>query len=344
MADDVARRKLLAILASSWLAQALYAVVRLGIADLLADGPRPAGELSAACGADPAALTRVLRALSLHGLLAQPEPGVFALTPASQLLRADVPGSVRLNALLQGEEIFRSFAEIMHTMRTGEPAFAAVYGVPFYDYLGTHPDAADTFHQSMGGQPVPTALSTCDFDGAGVVVDVGGGDGHLLIDVLTRHPDARGVLVETPDAVRLARAEIDRAGLTERVEYVPGSFFEPLPGGGDVYVLARVLHNWADERAVAILRRVRDALPEAGRLVVLEDLLPEAGAGEPAGLTGPGRAAAAMIDLLMLVTLEGRDRTEPEYRALLTAAGFGSIVARRAAGSGLGGALEARRS
>jgi hypothetical protein len=334
--DDLARRKLLGILAGSWLAQAVYCVVKLGVPDLLAHGPRSVEDLSLACGADPPTLARVLRALTMVGLFSQPEPGQFALTATTQLLRSDAPGSVRPNALLQGEEIFRSFTEMMHTMRTGEPAFAKVYGQPFYDYLGTHPQAADAFHQSMGDQPVPAALSTCDFSGVGVVIDVGGGNGRLLIDLLSRHAGLRAILVELPEAIRQARAEFARAGLTARVECVPGSFFDHVPGAGDVYLLSRVLHNWTDEQATRILDQVHTAMPAQARLIVLEDLLPES-------VAGAGRAGTGMIDLLMLITLDGRERTESEYRALLARAGFGSVTVRRSPDSAVSAALEATR-
>jgi hypothetical protein len=250
----------------------------------MAAGPVPVARLAAESGADPSALSRLLGALTLAGLFTQPAPGTFGLTATSDLLRSDVPGSVRLNALMQGEEVFRSFAEIMHTMRTGRPAFDEVHGTGFYQYLAQHPEAAATFHESMGHQGVPAALSACDLGGARVIVDVGGGNGGLLIELLRSAPDRRGVLLDLPDALRQARKRLAAAGLTDRVECVEGSFFDGVPGGGEAYVLARVLHNWTDEKVTAILRRVRSAMPGTARLIVLEEFLP------PAGVTGGGDA------------------------------------------------------
>ncbi|BCJ78176.1 methyltransferase [Catellatospora sp. IY07-71] len=328
MNESLARRKLLGILSGTWVAQGVYALVKLGVPDLMAAGPVHVGQLAHDCGADAAALRRLLRALALMGLFTEPEPDTFGLTATTELLRADVPGSVRLNALMQGDEVFRSFAEIVHTVRTGRPAFEAVYGRPFYDYLDDNPTAAAVFNESMGDQRPPDGLAGCDLTWADTVVDVGGGNGSLLIDVLTRHPALRGVLLELPDAAEAARLRLAEAGLAERSACVAGSFFDGVPAGGDAYVLARVLHNWNDDNALAILRQVHAVVPPHGRVIVLEELLPET-------VPAAGRSAAGLVDLLMLVTLEGRDRTEQEYRELLGKAGFEVVGARP-------GVLEAR--
>ncbi|HCT75083.1 MAG TPA: methyltransferase [Micromonosporaceae bacterium] len=306
----LARKKLLGILAGPWLAQAVYAVVKLGVPDLLAEGPATASSLSAATGADQGALTRLLRALCSAGIFTQPTPGTFALTATGDLLRADVPGSVRLNALMQGDEVFRSFSEIMHTVLGKGPAFEKVYGYPFYDYLERNPEAAHTFTASMADQKPPEALATCDLSWASTIVDIGGGDGGLLLSLL--EPHQLGVLVELPSAMVHARERL--APLGDRVSLVEGSFFDPVPPDGDVYVLCRVLHNWSDENAGLILQRIREAIPPHGRLVVLEDFLTEQGGG--------------MVDLLMLVTLEGRDRTSAEYQELLQRNGFKVVEER----------------
>ena len=334
MSGSMHRRKLLGILSGSWIAQGCYALAKLGVPALLADGPRTADELAAATGADARALHRLLRALALAGLLRQTAPDTYALTATSELLRPDVPDSVHLNALMQGEEVFGSFAEIMYTMRTGRPAFEKVYGRPFYAYLDENPDAAEVFTASMGAQPVPAVLREVDWSGDGGVVDIGGGDGGLLAEILAGDSRLRGVLLERPDAVRAARKRLAGAGLAGRVEFVAGDFFRSVPAGGGVYLLARVLHNWDDEQALAILRRVRQAMATHARLVVVEEFLPEQ---VPAG--GGGRG---MVDLLMLVTLGGQDRTGAQYRDLLAGAGFDVLATRPGAGSPEVGLLEAR--
>ncbi|QMU75162.1 hypothetical protein GXW83_04690 [Streptacidiphilus sp. PB12-B1b] len=309
------RAALFGVLTGGWTAQCLYALAKLGVPDLLAAGPRPVEDLAAECGADRRALRRVLNAVTAAGLFRETAPGTFALTPVTRLLCRDATRSSRPSAIMFGEEVYQSFGAIMHTLRTGEPAFEQLYGKGFYDYLDDDPQLTAVFSAAMGNAAVPAALAGCDLSGLGTVVDVGGGDGGLLGKVLTRHPAARGILVDLPEAVEQARAKLTAAGLDQRVTVAPGSFFDPLPTGGDVYTLSRVLHNWDDEQAVAILRRVREAVPDHGRLLVFERL---------EGRTpDPARAAQAqLIDVLMLVMLDGRDRTEEEYRGLLDAAGF----------------------
>lgn len=309
-----ARRKLLGILSSSWVAQCCYAVAKLGVPDLLADGSRTVDELAARCGADPDALARLLRGMASIGLFRRTAPRTYALTSVTECLRSDVPGSLRELAVLDGEEVFRSFADIMHTVRTGAPAFDKIYGEPFYDYLGGNDKAAASFTEAMNANRVPTVPASCDLSEVGTFVDVGGGSGGLLTEVLTAHPAMRGVLLELPEAIRQAEKKLVDAGLAGRVALVEGSFFDAVPAGGDAYVLARVLHNWADEKALLILRRVRAAMSPGTRLVVFEQLV-------PAEDSDPD-AASGMVDLLMLVLLEGHDRTEEHYRRLLAEAGF----------------------
>lgn len=328
-----ARRKLLGILSSSWVAQACYAVAKLGLPDAMAAGPRPVAELAAECGADPRALNRLLRAMVTVGLFRQTAPQTYALTSVTELLRSDVPGSLRQMAVLDGEEVFRSFADIVHTLRTGTPAFENIYGEPFYAYLSGQPQLAATFAEAMNGAQVSAALSLCDLTGVERLVDVGGGSGGLLTEALRRYPTLRGVLLELPEAVRQAKTTVTEAGVDDRADLVEGDFFEAVPAGGDLYVLARVLHNWTDERAELILRRVREAMGPGGRLFVLEQLLPDAEI-EP----GPGKG---MVDLLMLVLLEGHDRTQADYRDLLERAGFALRSVRHGSGRHADSILEA---
>ena len=320
------RLALLGVLTGAWVAQGCSVLARLGVPDLLADGPRGPAELAAAAGADPTALGRVLRALAAAGLLAEPEPGRYALTPVSALLRSDVPGSLRAAAVVYGEHVHRSFGGLADTVRTGRPAFDRLYGEPFYDHLRRDPELEQVFTEAQGGIGVPSVLRDAGWPAEGTVVDVGGGDGGLLARVLPTRPGLTGVLLEQPGALDRAAGRLAAAGVADRVRLVAGSFFDPLPAG-ETYVLSRVLHNWADERAGALLRGVRAAIPAGGRLLVAEELLPDTprpSAGPSGGAAAADRlgAAARMTDLLMLVLLEGRDRTAGEYAALLAGAGF----------------------
>lgn len=337
---EIHRMRLLGTLSGTWIAQACYVLAKLGLPDRMAAGPCDAGQLAGWAGVDPVALRRLLGALAAAGLLREPAPDTFTLTPVTEFLRSDVPGSARMTAILYGEEVFRSFGELLHTVRTGDPAFPTCYGEPFYDYLSGNPTSAAAFHAAMGGQPVPQALSGVALDGVRTIVDLGGGNGSLLATVLMRQTSMRGILVELPDAASQARQRLVELGLLDRVQIIEGSFFDIVPGGGDLYVLCRVLHNWTDENALRILRQAGRHMPPGARLVVAETLLtghaPDQGAGQRAE-----RARSRMVDLLMLAMLEGRDRTAEEYRELLALAGF--RVARTTAGSGAETVLEAVR-
>ncbi len=327
-----AERRLRAILSGTWIAQALYVAVRLGVPDLLADGPRGTADLAAAAGAEVTALRRVLGALAAAGVLRADGSDRFGLAPVGDLLRTGVPGGGREMALMQGDEVFRSFAELEYTVRTGRPAFEKVYGRPFYAHLEADPAAAAAFHASMAGQPVPAVLSTVDLDGAALLVDVGGGGGALLAAVLDRQPALRGVLAELPAAATAARDRL--AGHGSRVSIVECDFRTSVPAGGDVYVLCRVLHNWLDDGCADLLARVRAAAAPGARLLVLEKLLDPDAAGSLADRLG---------DLLVLATQPGRDRTAVEYGDLLAAAGWSVVMVRAGDAPGTEGLIEAVR-
>lgn len=307
------RMLLVSVLAGTWLSQAAYAVAKLGVADELVGGPRHVDDLAERVGANPDALHRMLRALTPVGIFEETDERTFALNPTASLLRDDAPQSARMAAVMYGEEVVRSFAEIMHTARTGEPAFDHVYGRSFYEYLEANPQANRTFNTAMGGlREVPVALETCDLGDVGSIVDVGGGNGNLIAHVLQEHSGMRGILLELPEAIRQARDRLAEASVSNRCELITGSFFDEIPSGADVYVLSRCLHNWDDEHALQILRRVRAAAGDGARLIVLEKLIPP----------GSGFSPAKLVDLLMLVMVRGRDRTEQEYRHLLAQSDF----------------------
>lgn len=319
---DYHRKRLLGMLRASWVAQACSVFTVLGLPDRIAAGANTAAELAAAADVDPVALRRLLGALAEAGILREAATDRYELSPVGEYLRSDVPGSVRSNAVLYGEEVYRSFDGLLETVRTGRPSFSALFGLPFYEYLDRNPGFAATFNAAMAAAPVSRALTADLLDGAHTVVDVGGGDGGLLAEALRHDPQRRGVLAELPEAAAQARERLAEAGVLDRVRIVAGSFFDEVPGGGDLYVLCRVLHNWNDANAGRVLARTRAAMPADARLVVLEELLPAT--AQP--LTASAGAWAAprtrIVDLLMLVLMEGRDRTAEEYTKLLADNGF----------------------
>jgi O-methyltransferase domain len=316
------RKRLLAMLSATWTAQACSVFAVLGLPDQMAAGARTTAELAAAADLDPLALRRLLAALADAGVLRQTSSDQFELSQIGEYLRSDVPGSMHGTAVLYGAEVYQSFGGLLDTVRTGQPAFAGRFGQPFYEYLSRNPAFAASFNAAMSATPEPRAPDDYLFDGARVVVDVGGGDGGLLAETVSRRPGLHGVLVELPEAAARARGRLAEAGVLDRVRIIEGSFFDHVPSGGDLYVLRRVLHNWSDESARRVLARVRAAMHVDARLLVLEELLsaaPRASSASAGVWAAPRRR---IVDLLMLVLMEGRDRTAEEYTMLLLASGF----------------------
>ena len=304
------------MLAGAWLAQALAVTAKLGVADLLAAGPKTPAEIGTATGTQAAAMHRVLRALAGAGVFAEDESGRFGLTPLAGPLRSDAADSIRSYAVMSGERwVWQSFGALEHSLRTGAPAFDHVFGAPLFDFYAAHPDAARVSAEglkSVGRGQDAAVTAAYDFTGAGTVVDVGGGQGGLLAAILTAHPQVRGVLFDLPHVAVMARQNLEAAGLSARCRVVEGDFFMKVPALGDFYLLRKVIHDWDDERALSILRTCRSVMTEGSRLLLLEMVVP----------AGNTPAYAKLLDLLMLVYAGGRERTEAEYRDLLKSARF----------------------
>jgi hypothetical protein len=303
----------------------LYAAALLGIADRLADGPRPVAALAAETGSDADALDRLLRALASVDVVQRPAPGTVALGRLGRLLRTDGEGSMRSWVLLNGGTLYRAFAEMPFTLRTGRPATEAVFGAGLFEHLQQAPEEARIFEAAMAAFTRNTAADTiaaCEFQTTRHVVDVGGGTGEFLAAALRAYPALRGTLLEREDA--LARAQQRFVGTEEgdRCTLVAGDFFREVPPGGDTYVLSWILHDWDDEPATAILRAIRQAMTADGRVLVIESVLP------PGDLPHFSRFG----DIVMLVGLGGRERSESQYAALFDAAGLRLQRVARAGG------------
>jgi hypothetical protein len=296
--------------------QLIYVAAKLGLADCLEAGPQTAQQLAAQVGASPRALHRLLRALAALGLFAAAGEGAFALTPAARLLQTEMPGSLRALALLYGADwLWRPYGDLLHSVKTGAPAFARVHGRSFYDYLHEHPAAGAVFQAAMSGyssQESEAILAAYDFAPAATVVDVGGGQGALVAALLQAHPRLAGVILDLSPAIAGAKALLAAAGVAGRATCVAGDFFTAVPAGGDLYLLKSVLHNWDDSDVVGILRNCRQAMADGARLLIIERVVPE----------GNGPSEAKLFDINMLVTVGGQERTEQEYRTLLDLAGF----------------------
>jgi len=310
--------ELLRLVNASWIAQACYVIARLGIPDLLAAGPRSAVDLAAATNTNAPALHRLLNGLGSVGICRLRDDDTFEMTRLGELLRKDVPSSMRAWTLHWGGESWPVWANLLHSVRTGQSARALITGTPGFAHLDRDPQAAEIFNQAMADLTRLTAIEVARvYDFAQKrVVDVGGGYGELLAQILLAHPSARGVLFDMTHAIERARSSLEARGLAHRCELVTGDFFESVPASGDVYVLKSVIHDWPDDRARVILQTCRRAMPAGARLLVVERLMPER--LEP----GPEAEALARSDLHMLVALGAQERTQTEMRALLVSAGL----------------------
>jgi O-methyltransferase len=291
------------------------AAASLRVADHLVDGPVALDDLARRVEANPDALARMLRHLICHGVFAEPSPGTFALNEMAEFLRSDHPSGMRVSLDLDGfgGQMDLAFTGLLHTVRTGGPAWERVFGLPFWEYLAANPKMSGSFDAVMSSATefVTDAVAAHDWSTVRHVIDVGGGRGVLLAAILATSPELRGTLIDLPDTVERGRQYLAEHGVGERSEVVGQSFFDPLPTGGDLYVLRSVLHDWNDEESVAILRRCAGAAGDGGRVLVLEEHSSEG-----------DRTAFAEMDLRMLVLAGGRERSVEEYTALVTAAGL----------------------
>lgn len=305
-----ARNRVLAMWTGFVVSRALQVAGELGIADLLAAGPKDPGSLARASGAHEGHLRRLLRALASVGVFAEDETGRFSLTPLAEVLRSDAPGSLRDVVRTYDESLWSAFGSLEQSVRTGRPAFDR-FGSSYYEYLAAHPEARERWDRGVANLSAPDnakIASSYDFSGARTVADLGGGQGGFIAAVLEANPHLRGVLFDGAADAAALRA----TAAADRCEVRSGDFFESIPGGCDVYVLKRVLPGFDDARAVALLHVCRAAMPAHARLLGIEALVP--GGNEP----HPSKIG----DLLMMVQGAGRERSEAEYRELYRRAGL----------------------
>jgi hypothetical protein len=298
-----------------WRTQVVYVAAKLGLADLLVDGPRTVADLARATQTHAPSLFRLLRGLASLGVFAEEADGRFGLTPLAECLRSDIPGSQRALAIMSGEEHYQAWGQLLYSVETGKIAFDKIYGQPVFEFLSQNLEQAKVFDAAMvgvHGRETAAMTDAYDFSDIPVLADIGGGNGSLLTTVLTKHPHLRGILYDLPGVAERAKANLQAAGVAERCEVIGGSFFEAIPAGADAYLMRHILHDWDDERATTILKNVRKAIRPNGRLLVVEGVIPP----------GNDPSFGKLLDLTMLVIPGGKERTEDEYRALFAAGGF----------------------
>ncbi|MCX4970498.1 methyltransferase [Streptomyces sp. NBC_00654] len=292
----------------------LYTVTKAGIADHLSQGPRTAAELGEKTGLHGPHLHRVLRYLATREVFREDEHGRFALTPMAELLRTDIPGSLHDPFLMLGEDLFwKPFARMYDTVRTGHTVFDDIFGTGFFAHLQTVPETASVFNAGAAGfsrlwnEHIATSY---DFPHGARIIDIGGGTGSLLREILTTHPHTTGTLYDQQSVI--AEHQLDTPDTTGRWNVATGDFFDSVPTGADYYILKSVLHDWSDTDCLRILKSVREAVHDNSKLLVVDPVIP------------PGNQphASKTIDVSMLAVVDGKERTQAEFEDILTKGRF----------------------
>ncbi len=298
-----------------WVSQAIYVAAKLGIADLLKDGPQSCVALATATGADAASLFRLMRALASVGVFSHVRRDCFALSRLAESLQTHTPGSLRAMVMTIGEIHYHACGSLLYSVQTGAPAFNNVFGTSLFDYLQQNADAADTFNQGMTNLSSMLAyavLMAYDFTGIFSIVDIGGGEGKLLRKILELNPEMRGTVLDMPAPIETANQELSDDTCGRRCSYIAGDFFESVPPGADAYLLCGVVHDWDDNRVITILRNCRRAMTKNGRLLLVDMVVPDT----------DSKSFSKVLDLNMLVMTGGRERTQAEFCGLLDASDY----------------------
>lgn len=319
------------LIRGAWKAQTARAMAELRLADAMVE-PGTAEQVAERTGTHAPTLDRLLRTLAALGLLSY-RHGTYALTEAGARLRSDVPGSDwGAMMMLPAPWTLATWHALPEAVRTGEPVFEQVHGESFWEFLTSHEEEARAFNAAMAREAkdrvvADLVVGELKRSGGTTVVDVAGGTGRLLAQVLTELPDTRGILADLAGPVGGSAEVFDAYGVSDRCEAVVCDFFQAVPPGGDYYLLSNILHDWADDRCRDILGRIHEAAAPGARVLVLETVLPDESEG-----VSPDSAWVRMLDLMMLLDFGARERSLGEYAALLEAAGFGE--ARLASGVG----------
>ncbi|EFC85492.1 methyltransferase [Parafrankia sp. EUN1f] len=320
--DSTSARTLIELATGYWRTQAIHAAAALGIADRLAGGPRNAADLAAELALQVDPVTRLLRFLVDLDVLTYDSAGGYSLTPVGELLRSDTADSLNALTILYGSEFYAAWGELLNALTTGISGFEKVFGRSLFDYLPAHSETASRYDATMAGGAsffarVPAAHA---FPAQTTVVDVAGGTGGLLAEILRSDESLRGVLYDAQHVVGSAATERNLQPFGNRCQTVSGDFFARAPKGGDAYVLSRILHGFDDADCRRILGRIHEAARPGATLLVVERLLPPAGAAP---------SLAAGFDLHMLAVMgHGRERSRESYAELLAEEGFALDDAR----------------
>ncbi|MGA6205582.1 methyltransferase [Nocardia testacea] len=317
-----AHQRLMNMMFGTICSQVVGTAARLGLADHLGDDELGYRELAARTGTHPGALARLLRTLAALGILVETEPGTFRLGEAGMPLRTDRPESQAAAVLLFTDPaLLDSWKLTEEAVRTGQPTFEGLYGTDFFGFLAGRPELSERFNATMRQVSLPIAQLvpvSYDFTPYDTIIDIGGGDGTLLSQILRGAHAVRGVVFDSPTGVAEATTTLTAAGVADRCRIESGDFFAAVPEGGNLYVLKNILHDWDDERCVTILRSCHKAMGPDGRLLIVESVLPD--------VVDTSDPAPYLTDISMLVNMGGQERTRCEYEELCRSAGFAVVA------------------
>jgi ubiquinone/menaquinone biosynthesis C-methylase UbiE len=304
------------IMLGSLAAQVLYVTAKLGIADLLAGGAKSTEELATATNTHAPSLYRILRAAASLGVFTEQENRVFALNANAEPLLSNRPNSMRDMAIFMGEDWhWEVWGKTMHSVRTGKSAWAQMHGDDVFAYFGMNPGAATIFNRAMtslSALATKAVVEGYDFSGINTLIDIAGGHGRLLTDIVDANPNMRGVLFDLPHVIEGAREVVAKSTAANRVEFAGGDFFVSVPAGGDAYIMKHIIHDWDDERALTILRNIKRAMNPGGRVLLVESVIAD----------GNNQDFGKLMDVEMLVSPGGKERTAAEYEELFANAGL----------------------
>ena len=309
--------QLLQMVSGAFVSAAIYTAAKLGIADLLKEGPKSSAELATETDSDERSMYRLLRSLASVGAFTEVTARTFANTPITEALRSDVPRSARDLTIWMGEpDHWQVFGHLLHSVKTGKPAWDHVHGEPVFPYLfNTNKDLGEIFNRAMTSvshEAIGPLLDAYDFSGAQTIADIGGGYGHVLAAVLAANPKARGVLFDLPVVLPGAEPMMESHGVSDRVELVAGDFFADIPVKADIYILKFIIHDWYDDNNQKILSNIRKNMPDNGKVLIVDTIVPEG--NEP--------HFSKIIDLEMLMAPGGMERTAAEFEKLLEDSGL----------------------
>ena len=316
--DDLRERQIAMLGSWSQIGHVIYVLGELGVADLVADHPRTVADLALRTETDASALRRVLRCAAAVGIFAELDDGRYGLTPLAEGLLSDRVGGLRPIVRMSGMEVIRlAYAQILHSVRTGKPAFDLVFGMPFHAYLGRHPELArfyEGFLAHFSRRLADRFVDRIDPSRFRRIADIGAGTGYFLARMLAQQPNATGILFDTPPVADGAFEVLVAHGVADRATVVAGDLFrDDLPAGCDLYTLKSVLHRWRDEQAVTLLARIRAAMGDVdGRVIAIDQIVPAHNAWDH----------SKALDIDTLVLYGGIERELGEWRKVADAAGF----------------------